>query len=100
MMNAEFSFRTGLMTMALSPIHHSAFIIQHLPHFPTALAAPMKLTYFTWWVAAGIFAVVGGFVILLGMRSLAGLGPVRKWVAIGARLLVLLLLILIVGGVR
>src|SRR4051812_37127787 len=100
MMNAEFSFRTGFMTMAPSPIHHSAFIIQYLPHLPPALAAPMKLTYFSWWIAAAIFAVVGGFVVLLGMRSLAGLGPVRKWVAIGARMLVLLLLILIGGGGR
>ncbi|MGH7213562.1 MAG: glutamine amidotransferase, partial [Tepidisphaeraceae bacterium] len=32
--------------------------------------------------------------------SLNGLGPARKWVAIGARLLVLLLFILIIGGVR
>src|SRR5262245_65434070 len=34
------------------------------------------------------------------MRSLAGLGRVRKWVAIGARLLVLLLFVLILGGAR
>jgi hypothetical protein len=34
------------------------------------------------------------------MRSLNGLGPVRKWVAIGIRLAVLLLFMLIIGGVR
>ena len=38
--------------------------------------------------------------LLLGMRSLNGLGPVRKWVAIGIRLAVLLLFVLILGGVR
>ena len=35
-----------------------------------------------------------------GQRSLNGLGPVRKWVAIGIRLAVLLLLLLIIAGVR
>src|SRR5690242_7280812 len=86
------------MTMPLFSIQHSAFSIQHLTML--AFTSPIQLSYFSWYIALGLFAVVGGFVILLGMRSLAGLGPVRKWVAIGARLLVLLLLILIVGGVR
>ena len=39
-------------------------------------------------------------IVLLGVRSLAGLGPVRRWVALGIRLLVLLLLVLIIGGAR
>jgi uncharacterized membrane protein/Mg-chelatase subunit ChlD len=38
--------------------------------------------------------------VLLGLRSLAGLGPVRKWVALGTRLGVLLLFVLILGGIR
>src|SRR5439155_11991141 len=37
---------------------------------------------------------------LLGLRSLSGLGPVRRWVALGARLLVLLIVVLILGNVR
>ncbi len=39
-------------------------------------------------------------ILFLGMRSLNGLGPVRKWVAIVVRLLVLACFILIIGGIR
>ncbi len=39
-------------------------------------------------------------IVWLGMRSLNGLGAVRKWVAIVVRLMVLLLFILIIGGAR
>src|SRR5688500_14442957 len=48
----------------------------------------------------GIFAALAIPIVYLGMRSLNGLGPVRKWVAIGVRLAVLMLFILIIGGVR
>src|SRR5258706_2603627 len=44
-----------------------------------------------------VCVAAGGWV---GMRSLAGLGPARKWVAISARVLVLLLLFLILCGIR
>ena len=43
---------------------------------------------------------MGGITVFLGIRSLAGLGPVRKWVAIGVRLAVLLLVILILGDIK
>src|SRR5687768_18469961 len=68
--------------------------------FPLALTSPIQLQYFPWWVALLAMGLGGGFTVLLGMRSLSGLGPVRKWVAIGIRLTVLLLFILILGGVR
>ncbi len=61
---------------------------------------PLHLEYFSGLVALGLFAGIGAIVVLLGMRSLNGLGPVRKWVAIGIRLLVLLMFILILGGAR
>ena len=48
----------------------------------------------------GLFVLLGGITVFLGMRSLAGLGPVRKWVAIRVRLAVLLLLILILGDIK
>src|SRR5678815_3708179 len=70
---------------------------------PSPLAAinwPIQLQYFPWSVALLAMGIGGGVVVLLGMRSLSGLGPVRKWVAIGARLTVLLLFVLIVSGAR
>ncbi len=68
--------------------------------FILAFANPIKLEYFSGWLALGIFVACAIPIVLLGMRSLSGLGPVRKWVAIVARLLVLLLFVLIIGGIR
>ena len=65
-----------------------------------AFQSPIRLEYFPGWVAFVAFVVLALPVVLLGMRSLNGLGPVRKWVAISARLLVILLFILILGGIR
>jgi uncharacterized membrane protein len=65
-----------------------------------AFTWPLHLEYFSGWFGLLLFAGLGSFIVLLGMRSLGGLGPVRKWVAIGLRLAVLLLFILIVGGAR
>ena len=59
-----------------------------------------QLEYLTWWQAALLFAALAVPVAWLGARSLNGLGPVRKWVAVGVRLLVVLLFVLILGGVR
>lgn len=64
-----------------------------------ALSWPIQLSHFTGLTALGLFAVLGAVVVLLGVKSLAGLGPARKWTAIVVRLLVLLLLVLILGGV-
>lgn len=61
---------------------------------------PLSLEFFSGWVALALFAGVGLPIVLLGMRSLNGLGPTRKWTAIVLRLLVLLLFVLILGGAR
>jgi uncharacterized membrane protein len=61
---------------------------------------PIQLEYFPGWVALLWFLALGAPILWLGMRSLAGLGPIRKWVAIGLRLMVLLLILLILGGIR
>jgi len=61
---------------------------------------PISLEYFSWVSALVIFAVLAAPVVWLGMRSLAGLGPIRKWVAIAARLAVLAIFVLILGGAR
>lgn len=60
----------------------------------------IDLEYMAGWKAALLFAALALPIIFLGMRSLAGLGSVRKWVAIGIRLLVILMLVLILGGAR
>src|SRR5438045_1658893 len=78
---------------------HSALGTQHYLLF----TSPIQLQYATgrWgWMLLGLGLGGATMVVLLGMQSLAGLGKVRKWVAIGTRLLVLLLLLLIIGGVR
>src|SRR4051794_3072871 len=54
----------------------------------------------SWWQALLIFAALALPIVLLAIRSLAGLGPIRRWVALGARLLVLLLFVLILAGAR
>ena len=61
---------------------------------------PLRLEYMSWLTAFGLFALLGVIVTLLGIRSLNGLGPPRKWTAIGIRLLVLLLFVLILAGIR
>jgi len=60
----------------------------------------IDLEFMPFWKAALIFAALAIPIIWLGMRSLAGMGPVRKWVAIAIRLLVLLMLVLILAGAR
>src|SRR3954453_11161576 len=65
-----------------------------------AFSWPIRLEYFRWNTALLLYAGLALPIVWLGMRSLSGLGPVRKWVAIGTRLAVLLLFILILGGIR
>lgn len=60
----------------------------------------ISLEYMTAWQALGLFALLATPIVLLGLRSLAGLGPVRRWVAVAARLAVLAVLVLIVAGAR
>src|SRR5689334_10852455 len=65
-----------------------------------AFVSPITLEYLTWYQALGLFAGAGAIFVLMGMRSLAGLGAVRQWVAIIIRLLVLALFVLVIGGAR
>ncbi|MEL7240383.1 MAG: VWA domain-containing protein, partial [Planctomycetota bacterium] len=66
----------------------------------TSPLAGLRLEYLTWWQVLAIFGVLAAITLALGVRSLASLGPVRRWVALGARLVVLLLAVLILAGVR
>src|SRR5205823_2301928 len=65
-----------------------------------AFVSPITLEFLGPWTAMGLYALCAAPILFLGMRSLAGLGPIRKWVAIGARLAVLLMFVLILGGAR
>jgi uncharacterized membrane protein len=58
------------------------------------------MEYLNWWQATLLFLAIAAPITWMATRSLAGLGAVRRWVALGMRLLVLLLLVLIVAGAR
>ena len=60
----------------------------------------IDLEYMRPWQALALFAALAAPIVFLGLRSMAGLGPVRKWVAIGLRLAVIFLIVMILGGVR
>lgn len=67
---------------------------------PTYPPAAISLEFLSPLQALGLYLLLSAPFVLLGIRSLAGLGPVRRWVALGVRLLVLLLLVLVLAGVR
>src|SRR4051812_23295452 len=87
-------------------MYTSANILSALPAacspLPSLLAFTwlLRLEYLTWPQALLVFAILSVPIVWLAVRSLAGLGPVRRWVAMGVRLLVLLALILTLGGAR
>jgi uncharacterized membrane protein len=83
----------------LAQLAYSQSSVLSPAHF-LSLSIPIRLEYFSGWIALGLFVIIGLPILWLGMRSLNGLGPVRKWVAIGVRLLVLLVFILLLGGMR
>jgi uncharacterized membrane protein len=70
------------------------------PASPVLAFGPLVLEFMNGWQAALLFGALAVPIVQLGRNSLNGLGPVRKWVAIGVRLAVLLLLVLIIAGVR
>jgi Ca-activated chloride channel family protein len=67
---------------------------------PTLAYFTLRLDQFSPLVALALFAGLGGIIVLLGIFSMAGMGRARKWVAIGVRLAVLLLVILILGDIK
>jgi len=67
---------------------------------PILAVWPVRLEYFSGWTALGLFALLGIPIVFLGLGSLNGLGKTRQRVAIAIRLLVILLIVLILGGVR
>src|SRR5947209_15631668 len=71
-----------------------------MTEIPLAIIWPLKLEYFSGGTAALLFLGLAAFFVSLGLWSLAGLGPVRKWVAIVVRCLVALCFVLILAGAR
>jgi uncharacterized membrane protein len=67
---------------------------------PLGFTWPFSLEYFSAWQALLIFCGLSVPFVLLGLRSLTGLGAVRKWVVLSLRLAVLGLIVLILGGLR
>jgi len=64
------------------------------------LLLPAHLEYLSWPRALGLFAVLALPIVLLGMRSLNGLGLVRKWWPSAFGWECWALFILIIGGAR
>ena len=60
----------------------------------------MRLEHLTGWQAGLLFLVPAAVVLGLSMRSMAGVIGARRWFAVGLRLLLLGVLVLIVGGLR
>ncbi len=56
--------------------------------------------YMRAWQAGVLLLALAVPIVLLGMRSLTGMGRVRKWVAIGARMAVLLVLVALLAGLQ
>lgn len=75
------------------PIDVLASILDWMPSGVRFDAAPV-------WGVAALFVIVAGAMTWLGRRSMAGLGPTRRWVALGLRLAVVLLLIMALAGAR
>lgn len=61
---------------------------------------PMSFQYLPAWQVLGLFVLIGGVMVWMGIRSMAGLDPLRRWVSIALRLVVLLAALLLMGGVR
>ena len=85
------------MPISSASILHSAFSILH---FPPALSWPLRTEHMPGWLVLVLFLVGAVPIVGLGVYSLAGLGRVRQWVAIGLRLAVLLLALMILAGVQ
>jgi uncharacterized membrane protein len=61
---------------------------------------PVELEYLTWWQASCLFGLISAIVLGLGIVALTGTTPVRRWVTLGLRLVVVFVLVLIIGGAR
>src|SRR5438132_6688841 len=86
--------------MQMSATIFSSLPTAHCPLPTLSFTSPLVLEYLTPLHAMALFALLSIPIVILGHWSLNGLGPVRKWVAIGVRLGVMLLFVLIIAGAR
>ena len=70
------------------------------------MAAPLnvlgfiRLDYLSLPALAAMFLALGAFIVATGSFSLTGMSPLRRWVAISIRLVVLLLFLLLIAGAQ
>lgn len=64
------------------------------------LTLPVRLDYLSVPQAAAIYITLGAAILWTGVRSLRWLDPARKWTAIGVRLAVLWVIVLLLAGAR
>ena len=70
------------------------------PSMNVLAALPFQTEYLSPLAAAGLFAALAVPIVLLGLRSMAGLPTYRRYTALGLRLFVILLAVLILAGLR
>src|SRR6476646_992643 len=75
-------------------------IVLNWPGTSSLAVIRVSFEYMRGWQATLLFLVLAAPVTLLAIRSLAGLGPVRRWVALSVRLIVLMLFVAILAGAR
>lgn len=64
------------------------------------LSWPIALEFLTLWEVAALWAALAAVIVLLGMRSMGGQSRGRRWTAIGLRLGLAALAVLVLGGVK
>lgn len=60
----------------------------------------VELEYLGWAELLGAFVVLGGLVVVLARGAMAGMSRRRRWAAVGLRLTLLAVLLMVLGGLR
>jgi Mg-chelatase subunit ChlD len=68
--------------------------------FPAVAIPSLALDYLSPLAAAGLYLLLAALTVALWLRSATGQTPVRQWVTLGIRLIILGLLVLVLAGAR
>ena len=95
----RWSFAAGVGLTAVALLGHGGLAETELSQGTVEVGRSVRGLEFVrpWWL---VLLVLVPVVVLLARRSLGGLGPVRKWLAIGARALVVACLVLALAEPR